>query len=257
MKSLHKGIKTSYRLEDVKPLELTLDFSIPKKAEPGAGEPEPEEAVEESREEIEQREASGILSQARHQAKEILRQAEQDAAELKKQAEKEGYLAGFKCGREEGKKQAEAEGTQAWNEKIQAVEQDVTRFLADSTREKEELLDQYLEDLKDIAVAVAQKVINVSMKSNGDVIKRMIMSATDTVKKSQWAKIYIAKADARFLAQGDAIFLKNLSRISDNVKIVPVENGEAGTCIVELPDEIIDASVGSQMDNIRSIIHHY
>ena len=32
--------------------------------------------------------------------------------------------------------------------------------------------------------------------------------------------------------------------------------GEEGTCIIELPDEIIDASVGTQMENIKDILNN-
>ena len=30
---------------------------------------------------------------------------------------------------------------------------------------------------------------------------------------------------------------------------------ESGTCIIEMPDEIIDASVSTQLDNIKDILH--
>lgn len=257
MRSLHKIVKLAAGDENVRPLELVNDFSVLRPVH-GLTESEVgEEPVhEESREEKEQKEASDIILKARYEAKDILRQAAEEAAQLKEHAEQEGYLAGFKCGREEGRKQSEAEGRAQWQQKIQDVEQDVTEFLESSSKVKDELLEQYLDDLKDIALAVAQKVINVSMKSSGDVIRRMIVSATDTVKKSQWAKIYVTKADARFLAQADSIFLKSLNRISDNVKIIPVDNGEDGTCIIELPNEVIDASINTQMDNIRNIIRN-
>ena len=35
-----------------------------------------------------------------------------------------------------------------------------------------------------------------------------------------------------------------------------MDHEEAGTCIIELPDEIIDASVGTQIENIKDIINN-
>ena len=54
----------------------------------------------------------------------------------------------------------------------------------------------------------------------------------------------------------DTEFLEALSRLSDNIKIVTMDNEEEGTCIIELPDEIIDASVSTQLENIKDIINN-
>ena len=45
-----------------------------------------------------------------------------------------------------------------------------------------------------------------------------------------------------------------LGALSQHVKIVPMGDDESGTCIVETPEEIIDASVSTQMSNIRDIL---
>ena len=38
------------------------------------------------------------------------------------------------------------------------------------------------------------------------------------------------------------------------VVAVPVADDESGTCIIEMPDEIIDASASTQLSNIRGIV---
>ncbi len=48
--------------------------------------------------------------------------------------------------------------------------------------------------------------------------------------------------------------MKTLSDLSSNVKIIKMENEEQGTCILELPDEIVDLSVNTQMANIRELL---
>ena len=45
-----------------------------------------------------------------------------------------------------------------------------------------------------------------------------------------------------------------LASLSDQVRIVPVADDESGTCIIEMPDEIIDASASTQLSNIRGIV---
>lgn len=54
----------------------------------------------------------------------------------------------------------------------------------------------------------------------------------------------------------DAEFMDALAHLSDSIKIIAMDNGEEGTCIIELPDEIIDASVGTQLENIKDILNN-
>jgi flagellar assembly protein FliH len=45
-----------------------------------------------------------------------------------------------------------------------------------------------------------------------------------------------------------------LSTLSDRVRIIPVADDEPGTCIIEMPDEIIDASASTQLNNLRGML---
>ena len=50
------------------------------------------------------------------------------------------------------------------------------------------------------------------------------------------------------------LFKLTRTTFSANVKIIPMGDDEGGTCIVETPEEIIDASVSTQMTNIRDLL---
>ena len=139
---------------------------------------------------------------------------------------------------------------------IQELQNNISEVLRSVTAEKEKLLEQYVDDLKRISLTVAEKVIQTSLQSSGDVVKRMILAATDKITKKQWAKIYITKCDVAVSMDVDTEFLDKLSKLSENIKIVTMDNGEEGTCIIELPDEIIDASVGTQLENIKDILNN-
>ena len=120
------------------------------------------------------------------------------------------------------------------------------------------LLEEYLDDLKDISLAIGEKIIQTSLKSSSDVVKNMILAATDKLKRTAWAKIYIAdspEVEGREI-QGDAELLDQLSKISDNVKIIVMGDAAPGTCIIELPQEVMDISVGTQMENIKEILNN-
>ena len=82
----------------------------------------------------------------------------------------------------------------------------------------------------------------------------MIASAAGELEKKEWAKVYVSKYDMDVMIEGDVEFLNTLSDLSSNVKIIKMENEEQGTCILELPDEIVDLSVNTQMANIRELL---
>ena len=106
----------------------------------------------------------------------------------------------------------------------------------------------------DLALAVAEKVVCISLKSSADVISRMIQTAIDKRKRREWVHIYIAECDAKRLTQMPASLTTALSALSDRVRIIPMADDESGTCIIEMPDEIIDASAATQMHNLRTIL---
>ena len=85
----------------------------------------------------------------------------------------------------------------------------------------------------------------------------MMIAATGKLRKSAWAKIYVGSMGEKGTdVKADPRFLQELEHLSDNVKIVMMDGVEPGTCIVERPDEIIDVSVGTQLENIREIMNN-
>ena len=122
-------------------------------------------------------------------------------------------------------------------------------------------LDQQLErnvdEMRDLAIAVAEKVVSVSLKSSSEVIGKMIHTAIDKRKRREWVRIYLAECDAKRLQPISPPLAAALASLSDQVRIVPVADDESGTCIIEMPDEIIDASASTQLSNIRSMARDY
>lgn len=66
--------------------------------------------------------------------------------------------------------------------------------------------------------------------------------------------IYIAESDIKRMGELPASLTSAISALSDRVRIVPMADDESGTCVIEMPDEIIDASVSTQLGNIRSLL---
>ena len=199
--------------------------------------------------------AEQILADARRDADKILLQAmdkaDQEAKKVLAKAREEGYQEGYVA----GMAQAAEESRQFREEQAARLEEEIHRFMEHAGVALDRQMDQSVDDLRDLAMAVAEKVICVSLKSSADVIARMIQTAIDKRKKKEWVHIYIAECDAKRLTQLPASLTSALSSLSDRVRIIPMADDESGTCIIEMPDEIIDASVSTQLSNLRTILN--
>ena len=220
--------------QDIRPYDFFAGFRIERTI--NAEEPEEEEEEDGGAKDEEQ-----ILADARGQA-DILRQ--------------KAFRDGYEEGRQDGTREAYEEQRRLLDEEVRQLQSNAADVIKSISIEKTKLLEQYVDDLKRISLAVAEKIIQTSLQSSGDIVKRMILAATDKITKKQWAKIYITKCDTGISMDVDTEFLDAMSKLSDNIKIITMDNGEEGTCIIELPDEIIDASVSTQLENIKDILNN-
>ena len=235
--------------------ETEEDFLPIGEEEPPEQAPEPEEETEEETPiSYAQVQADLIMADARREAEQILEQARKDAAKetdaVFAQAKESGYQEGYV----QGMAQAMTEANQQREQQAAVLEEEVHRFLEKAGALLDNQMDQSVADLRDLALAVAEKVVCVSLKSSADVISRMIQTAIDKRKRKEWVHIYIAECDAKRLTQMPATLSASLTALSDRVRIIPMAEGESGTCIIEMPDEIVDASAATQLGNLRTIL---
>ena len=237
-------------------LQEALDITVGGEAEEEPPEPEPPpEPKKETPVHYAQLQAELILNQAREEAEQILAQARQRA-----EAEQEEIRAGA---RDEGYREGYAQGiAKAMDDSVRdreataaRLEKEVQAFLEKASLAREEMLLQTREELLELCLSIAEKVVRVSLKSSSEVIVRMIQTATERMKRQEWVHIYISGCDTRQLAQISPALTSTLGALSQHIKVVPMGDDESGTCIVETPEEIADASVSTQMSNIRDVLH--
>ena len=256
-----------YRFPDAG--ELVTQAAEPAPESPPLAEPAEPEMEQPETAEPEAEEPQDPVSYAQIQADQILRDAERRAEELLETAQREAReqsaaileesrQAGLEAGRAEGValgvQQALEEGRQERERQAQAQAAEVARFLERAGQAMDRQMDDNVEELRDLALAIAEKVVSVSLKSSSEVICRMIQAAIDKRKRREWVHIYIAECDAKQLVKLPQSLVSALSALSGRVRIIPMADDEAGTCIIEMPDEIIDASAATQLNNIRSLL---
>ena len=201
-----------------------------------------------------QLQAELILKRAREEAEELLANARAAAKaeqeEIRMGARDEGYREGYAQGIGKAMEDAQRD-----KEAVAArMEKEVQAFLEKADMAREEVLLQARDELLDLCIAVAEKVVRVSLKSSSEVIVRMIQTATERLKRQEWVHIYISGCDTKGVAQISPALTTALGALSQHVKIIPMGDDEGGTGIVETPEEIIDASVSTQMTNIRDLL---
>ena len=196
------------------------------------------------------------LAEKRREAEELLEESRREAEVIREEARRKGYEEGKKTGYGVGLKEGTEEGYVEYQKKADELETHFADFLKEAEKAKQRMLEEHLQDLKEIALAIGEKIVRISLRTNSDVVERMILASTEKLKKSAWAKIYIDDAQDSKRIQTDAKFLQELSYLSDHIKIVMMDGMEPGTCIIERPDEIIDISVGTQLENIREIMNN-
>ncbi len=190
-----------------------------------------------------EREAAEILERAREaaqlEAEEIYRAAEEEGRQ-------EGYLAGVAQAMEEGRQQQEQMAAR--------MQDEVEKFLEKATIALDRQLDENVNELRDLAIAIAEKVVCISLRSSTEIIGRMVQTALDKRKNREWIHIYISESDAKRMSQIPASLTAAVSGISDRVRIIPMADDDSGTCVIEMPEEIIDASASTQLGNIRALL---
>ena len=198
--------------------------------------------------------ADEIVAQARRDGEALLekyrQQAAQEAEETRSAAQEEGFRQGYA----DGLTKAQAESKTALEAQLHQEADQVRDFLEKATQAQQDLLEKTQEELCDLSMAVAEKVIHVSLKSSREVILRMVQMATERLKRREWVHIYVGGCDARELSQITPELTASLAGLSDHIKIIPMTDDESGTCIIEMPDQIIDASASTQLGNLREIL---
>lgn len=245
--------------EESWPEERSEALEVPPEEFPSEAGPEPEqkakpETPEENPVKFAQIQADKLLQEARFQADQILEKARLDAALEVEKIRADAHDAGYQQGYTEGVAQGTREAHEAMEERAAAWEAEVDKFLERVGGELDRQLDDSVEDLRDLAMAIAEKVVGISLKSSSDVICRMIQNAIDKKKRREWVHIYISECDAKGMGQIPASLSAALTALSGRVRLIPIADDEPGTCIIETPDEIIDASAATQLNNIRGLL---
>jgi flagellar assembly protein FliH len=184
--------------------------------------------------------AEKILADAKRKAQEIERSA-QSAFEKER---KDAVEAGFKEGREAGFSDGKAE--------VDRLTERVRTVLERAQSRREEILEETEQQIIDLVLLLARKVIKIISESQRDVVKANVTQALRKLKGRGNIIIRVNMVDLKLTSEHINNFLQKMEGIK--IQIAEDSTVDPGGCIIETDFGEIDARISSQFAELESKI---
>lgn len=179
--------------------------------------------------------AQKILQSATNERNQILEQAQADAGRLRREAREEAYQTAY----EEHKSE------------IQGCLRQVDDLMERLQQDHREFTIQYEQGLTDLALDIAEKVMDESIAEHRELMIPLVNKAVSTVKNAEWISVEVSSQLPGLVEELKREMAKRQGTVVP--EILGAELSPGG-CIVHTPQGIIDASVSSQMEKLREIL---
>ena len=189
-----------------------------------------------------QAEADGIIDSAREQADQIVIDARSQADDVRAQAHEEG----FEAGKEEGI-QAGMEETNRIREELegerQQLEAEYERMVADLEPKFVKVVCELIEKLTGVVIADQEELILHLIKAG----------LSDVRKGAERIIVRISPEDAPIVEQHKKDLLDEVAE-GVTIDIMPQESMEKNDCIIETDNQMLDAGIHTQLENMVTAI---
>ena len=183
-----------------------------------------------------------IINDAKAQSDEIMKKVKLDSINELENARKKGFEEGFNAGRGEALSQCETYVKTA------------AQFLSEINSRKEAYFIQNEENLLDISIEMAEKITLEELKTDKNVLFRIVEQAAKNFRNSDYIKISFAKGDVSREVVTDLDFIKTLVGNIPEIEVEVLPEAAEGTVILDNNSEIIDASVPTQLELLKEIM---
>lgn len=192
----------------------------------------------------------GEVANAKYQAIKLISAAREEAQAIKKAAEilvkqeieqavKESYEKGFALGKEEARVE------------IEELLSEAVGFLGALKEQKDQLISENEDLIKNIALAVAKKIISTELQTNDTAFISLYRNALQDFISDEWVKITVSDSEYEFATEHSNLLL-SMVKGAKYIEIKKMPAAPEGTCIVETSSGIADASVNTQLSLIAA-----
>lgn len=172
----------------------------------------------------------------------VLERASKECAILKEKAKAEGFKEGF----DEGKKQS--------MEKCSKYIDASAQLLSDINAHKDAYYISNEKELRETLFLMVQKITKAELKTDPAVIERIIADAAKGFRNSDYIKISLADGEVSREIKTDEKLIKKLIPYIPDIDVEILPDAEEGTVILDNNEEIVDASIPTQLDFLKEIL---
>lgn len=213
--------------------KLTGSVRIPDVALPPPPAPEDgEEEEPEREEEQEQQQAAARFEPVMPTREELMERCRDELEDIRREAARQAYSEAV------NRKRAELEDCMA----------QVGEILARMQRSQEEFIEQYAEELKYLAVDIAEKIVVKKIEEDDMTLRELVMQTVGRIKNADWLEVELSEE-----LTGLVEHLKEEFRKPEygGKASVATKHGALDMVRVETPDGAVTATVSAQADLLR------
>lgn len=165
----------------------------------------------------------------------VLKQANDEAGFIRNQAYQTGYEAGF----------AERTG------EIDTLLRKNDALLQEINTTVQKKLDELEDGIAILSLEISEKILNRKIENDDLVLLELVRKAMEEARNAEWVSVTLSNR----LRQNYQELEQELrsGKVTGKVE-VQYRDVPAGTCVVETPGGVIDASVQTQLNNLRSML---
>lgn len=218
------------------------------------------EAVEKRKQILDEtaEEAKKILNAAQLYGEKLIQDKEQqlkeESTKIRARCEKEGYQKGFEQGSSEGYEAGYQQGKKEAANSQQQVLDDMQSLLEDMETQEEEILKRFSSDIQKLSFEIAKKIIHTEIQTNELAMASLIENATEAYRSQAFIKLTIPKSLENWVSKDGSLIIEALHKVSENVKAVASSNMEEGGCLIDMPEQLIDAGVETQLSRVKAAL---
>lgn len=198
-------------------------------------------------------EVEELRSQAELQAKALLEDAEREIAQKKNsweeerlslmsEAEDEGFAAGLKEGRVEGKKE------------YSSLLEQANMLIQQAGERHDAIVRSSEETIVELAITCAERIVGSELSGSIDAFLGIVKQAVAEVKEQPEIFLYVPPDQYGFVvAQQEELHM--ITRSKARLTVYVDEDAQPFSCIVETPFGRVDASLDQQLKELRSILY--
>ncbi|CEP68898.1 Flagellar assembly protein FliH/Type III secretion system HrpE [Moorella glycerini] len=192
-------------------------------------------------------EAAALLEQARREAAAIKEAAVEERQEVLEEARAAGEARGY----QEGLARAEGEAERIRRE-AEAAREEARQVLAEAQKAYQETISAAEGEIIELALAIASKIIGQEIELRPDLVLEIARQAIRQVAEGQNYIIYASPEAAETIRQRRAELLAEAAP-GARLQVIADPGFKAGGCRVETENGFVDASVDSQLEELKKI----